>query len=139
MALLHKHLASNIPSRLPYANNGAIWLNLINIRPWNPNLLGRVCRGGHNRSCHNSWRSHDNRCGRCDCVSNHTSNNPTNESGPEIPTTVPPEGAVVMMITMMHHRWRTMSKSTVESTMMSAVGSRKRRCKDAHCDSNCNY
>ena len=153
IGLLNQHRPLLVVSWLINANHCSICLNLVDIASLNPNALRRVdgrshYRSSHNRGCH-YWRSH-NGCrdnwtchyGGCridgtrQCATNYS----TNEAGPEVRATASPEGAVVM-IGVVHHGSRTISKSTVESTTRSSTKPRttmrsSQACSNAHC-SNC--
>ena len=125
--------------RLPNADDSAVWLKLVNIGAWNPDLLRRIDRSRNDRrSSHHRSRNDGSRddARADDCVSQNAADNPADEAGPEMTPSVSPPAMVVMMHrrgAMMHHRRRPPAKATVMAKAAArtakARASHKRSCR----------
>ena len=152
LLLLYEDLPRLVVPGLPNADDSAIRLELVNVCAWNPNLLRRVGRSHHDRRS-NDRRGHDS--GRdnrsCDdaraydCVSQDATNNPTNETRPEMPPSATPGAMMMVMVhrgrcgAMMHHGRRPPAEATV---MSAATRTTVMPCEQRSCRQNrakCKY
>lgn len=144
---------------LPDTHGRSVRLNLIDIAPLNPHrlalddgllddrrLLNDNRLSDHSGLLHHNRLGHDRRRGlnhnrlgvvrtrqrRPDYAPDH----PTDESGPEIPTTRSPVPAVVVMMVPSVMDWRRVMESPMMWPAMPTTGERASRCRH---ESNCYY
>ena len=134
---------------LPDADHRAVGLNLIDVTPFDPDILSGVHRRRHDRrgdnrrssdnrrSGNDSWRS-DNGCYGTiyDRIGDYAADYTADETGPEIPAATTPGAAMAMTM----HRTRDMMMAN--DTGMTAGGAAMpscecRSCAKRDCDTDC--
>ncbi len=154
LLLLYEDLSRLVVPGLPNADDSAVRLDLVDIGTGNPDLLRRVDRSRHDgrsndRRGHNSGR--DNRC--CDDaradnrICQDATNNPTNETRPEMPPSASPGAMMMVMVhrgrcrTMVHHRRRPPAEAAT-MTAKAAARTTVMPCEQRSCRQNrakCKY
>ena len=107
--LLHDHGSLLVVAGLPYAHDGSVGKNLIDVSAFHPDVLH--CRDGrrhHRRSRNHGGRRHygrsrHNRSRRSHGIIDDSAYDSADEPRPEIASAAAPKGSVVSVVSVMRH------------------------------------